>query len=128
MENQTTLLSEVSTNQASVAFNGLGRRHVVMQVAMTGFTGTVKFAGSNADAVPAFGSAASNTNPWDFVKGVNLIDGSAVNGGTGLVGAATTAVYQVEMNTNLMKWFSAIISGAAGGTITVKAIGINDDV
>lgn len=123
---QVIILNEVAADGASAAILMLGMRHIELQVAMTGFTGTVKFAGSNADAAPNFGAAATKTNPWDYIKCVNQIDGSAVNGGTGLVGSATTSVTQLEANVNAFKWIAAIVSGFSGGTLSVKGKGVND--
>lgn len=123
---QEIILNEASTNVASYACNVLGMRHVELEIAMTNFTGTVKFVGSNADVAPNFGAAASRTNPWDYIKSIDQIDGSAVNGGTGLVGTATTQVKQLETNTNAFKWVGAILSGVSGGTITVKVKKVND--
>lgn len=119
------LLNEVAANSSTAAgvANFVEFRNVELEVVMTGFTGTIKIQGSNADACPTFSSAASLSNPWDYVKCINLIDGSAVNGGTGLTGAATTSVTQMEVNTNGMRWVGATISGYSAGTITLRAKG-----
>jgi hypothetical protein len=121
---RTILLNEVAANGSSVAMNTANDRHIAVEICMTAFTGTVKLVGSQADVEnpPAFGSAASVSNPWTYVKSIDLIDGSAVNGGTGKTGAATTAVYNLEVNTNIMKWIGAEVSGFAGGTVTVRAV------
>lgn len=119
-------LNEVVANGAGTAANMQSFRNVEIEVVMTGFTGTVKFAGSNADSAPAFGSAASLSNPWDFIKTVNQIDGTSVAGGTGLVGSATTSVTQLEANTNGFKWVAAIVSGYSAGSLTVRLKGYSN--
>lgn len=101
-------------------------RNVELEVCMTGFTGTVKFAGSNADKAPDFGAAASLANPWDYVKTVNQIDGSSVAGGTGIAGTSTTSVTNLETNTNGFKWIAAIISSYSAGTVTVRGKGYSN--
>lgn len=101
-------------------------RNVEHELVMTGFTGTIKFVASNADIAPDFGSAASLTNPWSFVKCIEQIDGSSVNGGTGVTGAAETSVRQFEMNTNGFKWVGAIISGYSAGTLTLRTKGYSN--
>jgi hypothetical protein len=101
-------------------------RNVEHTVVMTGFTGTIKFVASNADTCPDFSAAASLTNRYDYVKCINQIDGSSVNGGTGLAGTATTSVTQLEMNTNGFKWVGAIISGYSAGTLTLRTKGYSN--
>lgn len=119
-------LSEVGVNGAGVAMMMQSFRNVEFEAVMTGFTGTVKFAGSNADVAPNFGAAASLSNPWDFIRCINQIDGSSVAGGTGISGTATTSVTQLEANTNGFKWVAAIVSGYSAGTLTVRAKGYSN--
>lgn len=120
------MLNEVVANGASPAANMQSFRNVEHEVVMTGFTGTIKFVGSNADAAPNFANGAALANPWDYVKCINQIDGSSVAGGTGLSGTATTSVTQLEMNTNGFKWVGAIISGYSAGTLTLRTKGYSN--
>lgn len=121
-------LNEIVANSSgtSKAMNMQSFRNVELEVVMTGFTGTVKFAGSNADTEPNFYAAASLANPWDFIKCVNQIDGTSVAGGTGLSGTATTSVTNLEANTNGFKWVCAIVSGYSAGTLTVRGKGYSN--
>ena len=41
-------------------------------------------------------------------------------------GAATTSVTMLEANTNGIKWFGAIVSGYAAGTLTVNLKGFSN--
>lgn len=123
---QVYLLNAVAANGASVPQNFASFRNVELEVSMVGFTGTVKVVGSNADTAPAFGSAASATNPWDFIKCINLIDGTSVAGGTGLSGTATTSETQLEANTNGFKWIGVIVSSYSAGSLTVKGKGFSN--
>lgn len=120
------LLSEVGANGASVSQNFQSFRNVELEVVMTGFTGTVKVAGSNADVAPNIASAASLSNPWDYIKTINQLDGSSVAGGTGLSGTATTSVTNLEANTNGFKWIAVIVSSYSAGTLTVRAKGYSN--
>lgn len=97
--------------------------HVAIEVAMTGFTGTIKFQVSDAETVPDFSAPASATNPWDYCQVKLLSDNSSVNGATGVTGAATTSVARYEFNSNCGKWFGATISGYAAGSVQVKLKG-----
>lgn len=101
-------------------------RHVTLQVAMANFTGTVKFAISDADTMPDFDSAASASNPWSYVQVKDLIDNSSVNGGTGVAGVAATSVANYEVNTNSHRWVCAIVTAFTDGTVTVKGSGATD--
>lgn len=121
---RTILLAAAVANGSSAPMNTAHVRHIAIEISMAAFTGTVKVVGSQSDVEnpPDFGAAASAANPWTYVKCIDLIDGSAVNGGTGKVGAATTAVYNLEVNTNIMKFIGVEVSGAAGGSVTVRAV------
>lgn len=123
---QTIILNAVAANGASAAISMAAFRHIELQLATTGFTGTVKFAGSNADTAPDFGAAASATNPWSFVQAIDQIDGSTVAGGTGEAYTTDTSVKNLELNVNGMKWIAAIVSGWSVGSLTVKGKGYND--
>lgn len=123
---QTILLSAAAGNGASAAANFASFRNVELQISMAAYTGTIKIVGSNADAPPDFSSAATGANPWDYVKCINQIDGSAVNGGTGLTGAATTSVTNLAVNSDGMKWIGVITSGAGGGSVTAKVKGYSN--
>jgi hypothetical protein len=117
---QIIVLNDVAVDGASTPQLVDAHVNVGLEVAMTGFTGTVKFVMSNLLAKPDFGASASKTNPWTYVKCVDLIDGSAVNGGTGLTGSSTTSVTNLEVNTNNVRWIGAIVSSRSAGSIQVK--------
>lgn len=114
------VLNAVAANGASAAVNMASFRNVEIEIDQVGFTGTVKVAASNADTAPDFSASATAANPWDFVKCVNQIDGSAVAGGTGVSGTATTSTTQLEANTNGFKWFALIVSGYSAGSVTAR--------
>lgn len=120
------MLNAVAADGASAAILMADFRNVEIEVDMAAFTGTVKFVGSNSDAAPAFGSAASVTNPWDYIKCINQIDGSSVNGGTGVAGTTTTSTTQLEANTNAFKWVGCIVSGYSAGAVTVRMKGVSN--
>lgn len=120
------MLSAVAQNGASPAVNVVAFRHIEFQLATAGFSGTIKFAGSNADAAPDFGAAATAANPWDFIQTVQQIDGSTIAGGTGIAYTTDTTIKNLEANVNGFKWVAAIISSFSAGAITVKEKGYND--
>lgn len=122
---QQILLNAAAANGASTPANFVSFRDVELQLAQVGFTGTIKFAVSNADAAPDFSAAASATNPWDYVQVVDQIDGSSIAGGTGIASVTVTAVRNLELNTNAFKWVGAVISGYSAGSVTLKAKGVS---
>jgi hypothetical protein len=122
---QKTVLAEVAaTGGAAESVEAF--RNVEVEVVMTNFTGTLKFAAANAETAPDPTNAASLANPWAYVKAINLIDGSSVVGGTGLTGAATTSVTMLEINTNGIKWIIPEVTSYTGGTLTVKVKGFGN--
>lgn len=122
---QAILLNAAAANGASTPQNFASFRDIELQLAQVGFSGTIKFVGSNADAAPDFSSAASASNPWDYVQVVDQQDGSSVAGGTGVTSVTVTSVRNLEANANAFKWFGAIISGYTAGSITLKAKGVS---
>lgn len=122
------MLNEVSANgnTAKGVANFSDFRDVELTVVMTGFTGTIKFVGSNADLPPDFSAAASLANPYDYIRTINQIDGTSVAGGTGLSGTATTSVTQLEANTNAFKWIGAIVTGYSAGTLSLFGKGYDN--
>lgn len=122
---QIILLNAVAASGASVAANVVAFRDIELQIAQTGFSGTIKFVGSNHDALPDFSAAASATNPWDYIQTIDQIDGSSISGGTGIVSTTVTSVRNLETNTNGLKWIGAVISNYSAGSVTVKAKGFS---
>lgn len=88
---------------------------------------TVKFQGSVQDAAPTFTSAQSVANHWDYVEVIDMQDGSAIDGDTGIAPAGTDDFRMLEVNTNGLKWLCPIVTARAAGTVTVKALCFNND-
>jgi len=82
---------------------------------------TVKFQGSVAEDAPDFSAAQSPTNQWDYIEVVDLEDGAAIDGDTGIAVATADDNRTVEANINGLMWINAIISGWTEGEVTVKA-------
>lgn len=105
-------------------------RHVVLMLTVTGAgaaSTAVKFRATGQQDVPAFASAASQTNFHTPVQVKNLSDGASVNGATGALVDAT-GVFMFEVNTNLISWLGLDLTaiGAAAFTIDVVAAGGQD--
>lgn len=119
------MLNAAAANGASTPANFVSFRDIELQLAQVGFSGTIKFVGSNADAAPDFSAAASASNPWDYVQVVDQIDGSSVAGGTGVTSVTVTSVRNLEANSNAFKWFGAVISNYTAGSVTLKGKGVS---
>jgi hypothetical protein len=97
-------------------------RHLVLSFAFTAFTGTVKISGSIEDTAPAFGSAQSATNMWDYVQSVDLQSGLAIDGDTGIAVAGASSDFRlVEVNTNGLAYITVTATAKTAGAVLVKA-------
>jgi len=114
----------------AIAANGVGQmdlvsdfRHLALAVDGVGATElTVKIVGSMQEQAPNFAAAQSPTNQWDFLELKDLEDGSAIDGDIGIVFGGTADNRQFEVNTNLVRWVSAVVSGYAAGSVTVRLL------
>lgn len=82
---------------------------------------TVKFQGSISDTMPDFSAAQSVTNHWDYVEVIDLEDGAAIDGDTGIAPAGTDDFRLFSANVDGLKWFCAVVTARSAGSVTVKA-------
>lgn len=96
---------------------------------------TVKFQASigksvatqgTADDCPDFSATATDTNRWDYIETIDLENGSAIDGDTGIAVATADDHRQLEANTNGLRWINAIISGWTAGEVTIGIQLYND--
>jgi len=102
-------------------------QHVILEIWFAAATLTIKFQGSVSESVPDFSAAQALDNLWDYIEVVDLEDGTAIDGDTGISssGAASDARI-VELNTNGMRWLNLIVSSRSAGSVTVKARSFNN--
>lgn len=81
---------------------------------------TVKFQGSIQETAPDFSSAQSVTNHWDYIEVVDLEDGAAIDGDSGVVVATADDYRLLEANINGLKWINASVTARSAGNTTVK--------
>lgn len=124
--NEVTVMNEVATTTVGTTIGVADQNNIGVTVATTAASGTLKFACSMADNEPTFSTSSSATNRWDYVEMVDLEDGSAIDGDTGLTLANTTDVRQFELNVNSFKWCTANLSSWTAGTTTVKFLRANN--
>lgn len=118
-----TILNLAGADAAAsgVAIECKDYRHLVLSIAATAFTGTIKVQASISNDAPAFGSAQSATNMWDYVQCVDLQSGLAIDGDTGItVSGASNDFRLVEVNTNGLEWITVTATAKTAGAILVK--------
>lgn len=74
---------------------------------------------------PDFTANSSPSNPWDLVEIVDLEDGTALDGDTGIVLSGTDPqdlVRQYEVNVNQLDWLAIRTTSHIAGTVTAVAI------
>lgn len=87
---------------------------------------TVKFAGSNQEDAPDFDAAQAVGNEWDYVQVIDKEDGSAIDGDTGVSVATADDHRHFEVNTNGLRWVTAIVTARTEGEVTVKLRAYNN--
>jgi hypothetical protein len=120
--------SEKAATGAGTNVNVKGFRHVVLAiVGASSPNATVKIQGSieNSNVGPAFGSAQSVTNIWDYIQGIDLQDGAEIDGDTGISFTGSNDVRIIEVNTNGLDWINVNVTAYAAGKITVLCRGYN---
>lgn len=100
--------------------------NIVFAVNSTGNAAlTLKFQVSYQKTMPDFSAAQSPTNQWDYVRVVDLEDGSAIDGDTGITFASADDNRMLEADVNGAMWVNAIVSGRSAGAVTVKGTAKN---
>jgi len=121
---------DVQTILDAAAANGQGKiilvednGNVVLPLHTTGTTtATIKFYGSVSETAPDFTAAQSPSNSYEALEVVDLEDGAPIDGSAGIALSAAAATNRMfELNTNHMRWITAVISGYSSGAITVRA-------
>jgi hypothetical protein len=90
---------------------------------------TVKFQGAVTDSAPAFGSAQSEANHWDYVAAYDLQNPSSIIAGdTGVTLNNDTAANncrQYIVNTAYLSYFNIDVSAYTDGAVTATVIGVS---
>lgn len=115
------------TSAATGTYFGVGDwKTVVMRFHASGTAnGTIQFQQSSAPTPPDFSAASSATNSWDYGQVIDLEDGSAIDGDTGIALTADDN-RNLEFNFNNMKWVNAVITTYSAGTWYVAGYGASE--
>ena len=69
----------------------------------------------------ARGRDGTAKNPWMYVEIIDLQDGAAIDGDTGVVFSGTGSIRMVEANINSLDWMGVHITDRTAGSVTVIA-------
>lgn len=124
-----TLLNAAAANGAGTdPFNVSDYDEVVLHIGAPSSTLTVKIRGTIEQtdlSTVNWAAAASVTNQVDGIAIVPLESAaSIVKGDTGIVLSAATHAKLYRVNTALLHFLNAVVSGYSSGSVTVKAYGI----
>lgn len=123
-------LNYVLLNAASAAANGKtilvkDYRHKEIVIATAGIGAgesvLLKVKGSFEEEAPSFGSAASISNIWDYIQVIDLEDGSAIEGDTGITISEANDVKFFSINIDGLAWVCVELVTVTGTGITVTA-------
>lgn len=127
-----TFFSAKATDGVGLALFVRDFKNVVLDLITAAFAGgsavTLKLQGAIGDSCPDFSAAASVSNPWSFIQGIDLNDGLAKDGSTGFTIAGADDFKKVEFNVNGLDWVNVQVSGyAAPGNVTAKATAFDNE-
>jgi hypothetical protein len=86
---------------------------------------TVKFQGSMSRTMPDFTAAQTQANQWDYIEVVDMQDGSAIDGDTGVTLVATTDHRMFQANVDGLVWVNVRVTAISGGAVTSKCVLLN---
>ena len=127
-----TILSAKAATGAGIAILCKDFRHAIFSLGTADSANlTVQFQGAISEGAtegqaPAFGSAQTVANLWDYIEVVDLQNGSTINGDTGIVPAGTDDFRLLEANINGLDYVCARVTARSAGSVTVKIKLYND--
>lgn len=129
---QTILNAKNSTGIGSVILVE-DFRHINLVIATAGMgvgdSIVVKVQGSMSADAPAFGSAKSVTNLWDYIDAKEMENTVDFDGDTGITFTDSSDVRQFSVNVDGLRWLSlevTTLSDTTNTSITAKAKLYND--
>lgn len=87
---------------------------------------TIKFQGSSSRLPPDFSAAQTATNRWEYIQVKDYQSGAGIDGDTGVAFAGTDDVRKFELNTNGMRWVSAVITAISAGSVNLALSAYNN--
>ena len=104
-------------------------RHINLHLTFSGSpTMTIKTQGSRQliDSPPDFNASQSITNKWDYIELIDLEDGSAIDGDTGVACAGSADNRHFAVNTDGLSWITIAVTAWTAGLLGVELTAYND--
>jgi len=118
-----TVMDAVSATATGKFILSENYRNIVYSIDTTGSANaTIKFPGSINTDSPSTTVARSVTNQFEYLEIIDLEDGSAIDGDTGIVLSGTDDNRLIEVNTNLIRWIAPEITTYNAGTVNIQAV------
>lgn len=133
-ENVTILNAQQATGPGP-AINVTDYKNITITMSVAGQGAgdsiVVKLKGSNSgETAPAFGSAATAANPWDFIQLVELENGSVWDGATGITFSNQNETRKFQINAQALNWVTLDVitytDADVSGSITATLSAYND--
>lgn len=122
-----TILDAKAATGAGSAAQVDDYRHLVVEIVGADLPNlTVKCQVSLSDDAPAFASAQSATNMWDYADMVDLQNGASIDGDTGLVFSGSADVRMFEVDLDGVKWINFRVTAWSVGNVTVRVRAFRD--
>lgn len=115
------LEAKASTGASNAFFCSDFRNLIAGISAPANSTFTIKFVGGVGDTAPDFTAAQSTTNKYDFLEAIDLQDGSAIDGDTGVTIDNTTAAVNnrlFEININALDYVGIQVTSWTDGSVS----------
>lgn len=121
---KANFLNAKAATGASNAIDAKDFRNAVVAISAPANSSlTIKFVGAIGETAPDFTTAQSETNQYDFIEVVDLQDGAAIDGDTGITLDNTTAAVNCrlfEINTNCLDWTGIIVTAYTDGSVSAS--------
>jgi hypothetical protein len=115
-----TLVTDKAATGIEQYVNVRDFKHLVLSLDFSDTsTMTAKIQGSVQETAPNFAAAASKSNSWDYIEAIDLEDGAAIDGDTGI--AVTANDHRlVEVNVNGLEWVCVELQAYTAGKLNVS--------
>jgi len=124
------MTAQAATGAGITAFVG-DFRHKELTISTTGLGAgdsivfKVQGTSQEFDTAPAFGSAASTSNEWEYIQIVDLEDGSTLDGDDGVTIATTDAVRKFAINVDSLTFVTVNITTISDTVNTSGTVRLN---
>jgi hypothetical protein len=113
--------------KGKAVFIGDWRHNVLHLTFSTSPTMTIKVQGSISEDIPDFNAAQSPTNKWDYIEVIDIQDGTAIDGDTGVACSGSADNRVLELNVDGLQWVTVnITSATAVGNVGVSIRSYNE--